>query len=85
MSLDPPDYAAAEESLLRSLPEVRASGYRHHEATVRAKLGMICEATNRPAEALDHLHAAERIVDDLGTTLYFQYREALDRLEASAP
>ncbi|HET9170791.1 MAG TPA: BTAD domain-containing putative transcriptional regulator [Actinospica sp.] len=82
--LDPPDYVQAERCLLEALQELVASGHRHHEATSHGKLGLLCEKTGRPAEALAHLREADRICVELDTEIWPPYREALDRLKAPA-
>jgi DNA-binding SARP family transcriptional activator len=78
---DPPDYHAAEARLLEALEVLRSVGNRHHEAQALAQLGVLCEATNRAAEALTYLHASRQLLEDLGFDLYHVFRDALQRLE----
>jgi DNA-binding SARP family transcriptional activator len=85
IKLDPPDYAAAEASYLESLPVVRETGHRLHEAQVLADLAMVyVDSGRRSAEALEYLRSSDRILADLDMQLFRTYREALDRLEEAA-
>lgn len=81
VELDPPDYAAAESHLLEALAEVRSFGNRHHEVHVLARLGMLCAATGRTAEAVEHLRASRQVAAELGFGFDDGYRGALEKAE----
>lgn len=84
LSRENADFGDAESTLLEALEVVRSTGNRHHEAVVLGQLGLLCDRTGRPVEALEYLRASRRLFTDLGAefeNVYQAFTEAVERLE----